>query len=102
MHCSKERQGNLEFFDSVLRRGLGPACCRASLQGKCEVFLLPGTLAHDQVHHVLFEMSHCTWGQVVHLARARAVQDVALHMEGGGCTVPVTGLESQDPFLPLT
>ena len=32
----------------------------------------------------------------------RAVQDVALHMEGGGCTLPVTSLESQDPFLPLT
>ena len=32
----------------------------------------------------------------------RAVQDVALHMEGRWCTLPVTGLESQDPFLPLT
>ena len=54
-------------------------------------------------------MSHCTGGaagalararavqevalHIVHLARARAVQDVALHMGGGGgCNVPVTGL----------
>ena len=30
---------------------------------------------------VLFNMSYCTLGRV-HLARARAVQDVALHMGG--------------------
>ena len=40
MHCSKEISS---FSILFLRRGLGPACCRASLQGKCEVFL--GSLA---------------------------------------------------------
>ena len=64
MHCSKYSAKEISSFSILFCEGdEGPACCTASLQGKCEVFLLPGTLAHDQVHHVLFKMSYCTWGE---------------------------------------
>ena len=80
MHCSKYSAKEISSFSILFCEGDED---QRKLARKVRSFSrLPGTLAHDQVHHVLFKMSHCTWG--------------------GRCTVPVTSLKSQDPFLPLT